>query len=76
MKMAWFRTGNKPLFEPIMAKFTNAHTHHSAYVCWIMLCLPPNPTVISPYIMSINVASVIIVPISAILMLFHIASVL
>ena len=28
--MAWFRTGDKPLFEPTMALFTDAYIRHSA----------------------------------------------
>ena len=33
--MAWHRTGNKPLSEPIMASFDDAYMHHLASMSWI-----------------------------------------
>ena len=41
--MAWYRRGDKPLFEPIMVQFTDAYMHHSAWLSWwgwvMHLCL-------------------------------------
>ena len=33
--MAWHRTGNKPLSEPMMASFDDAYMHHLASMSWI-----------------------------------------
>ena len=31
--MAWWRLGDKPLFEPFMAYFSDAYSRHSASLC-------------------------------------------
>ena len=46
--MAWHRSGDKPLSEQMMAKFTDTYVHHSAFVLGNGLVLSDNKALSDP----------------------------